>query len=86
MLQILPKLRLAHVTLGHLNNCFSVRLISGYDLVTLLNLPTGKIQREALRGSPFRGRVGGMRAGRVGFLSVESHGVAARTWRRREPA
>lgn len=45
--------RTAHVTLGHLNNCFSVRLISGCDVVTVLNLPTGEIQQGT-----FRGRVG----------------------------
>lgn len=50
----LHRLHLAHVTLGHLNNWLNVRLISGNDsslfpwyvLVTMLNLPTGKIQEE----------------------------------------
>lgn len=53
-----PKPHLAHVTLGHLNNCFSVRLISGCDVARVLNLPTGEIQRETFKVSPFRGRVG----------------------------
>lgn len=48
-----PKLLLAHVTLGHLNNCFSVRLISGYDLVTVLNLPHWKNPTGNLESKPF---------------------------------
>lgn len=72
-----PKLCLAHVTPGHLNNWFNVRLIAGndsvlftwFDLVTMLNLPTGKIQQETLKISPLHFRAGGRRGTGVEFLS-----------------
>jgi hypothetical protein len=51
------ELHLAHVTLGDVNNCFNVRLISGNDsslftwyiLVTMLNLPMEKSKRKHLK-------------------------------------
>lgn len=68
-LQILPRLGCwAHVSLGHLNNWFNVRLISGNDSslfawrgsATALDSPTGKIQQEVLGLSHLHGRVLGV--------------------------
>ena len=84
-----PKLHLAHVTLRHLNNWFNVRLISEndsslftwYDLVTVLNLRTGKLQQETLKISHFHGRV--QTGAGLEFSSFEAHTVSAGGGRKR---
>lgn len=71
-----PKWHLARVTLWHLSNWFNVTIISGNEsslftwceLVTMLNLLSGKIQRVTLKISHFCGRDRGRSGLELSFL------------------